>query len=115
MSDPDWSVSKPKKRYRSEAQILEEIDKCHANSKRALEKAESAELRIRILREQPDNADTDKRKAEMDTLKEDILRFRTYAKRQIEVRARKLGRKLAEFRTVTMGFMPDTSLSAKLK
>lgn len=113
--NPDWTI-RGSKRFSNEAQILAEIEKCHVNSRRALEKAEAIDLQIRTLRENPP---TDMLEDELlqtfRNLKMQAKQQRTYATNQVQKRAVKLGVKLSEFRTRAMPFLPDTSGSGKLR
>lgn len=80
-----------KKRFESEQQILEAIDKCHKDRKRLLAEAEEIERCVRFLREN----DSETAKYELKR----AGRLRRSAESVIENKARKLGYKLSEFRT----------------
>jgi hypothetical protein len=115
MSQPDWTV-RGSKRFSTENQILQEINKCHENSKRSLEKAEAIDLQIRQARENPPaNVDADQLSQMIRDLKIKAKMFRTYATNQVEKKARKLGVKLSEMRTTTMPFLSDASIPRRLR
>lgn len=115
MSQPDWTI-RGSKRFSSEKQILAEIDKCHANSRRALEKAEAIDLQIRQARDNaPANVDEDQLSQMIRDLKIRAKMLRTYATNQVNSKARKLGIKLSEFRTEIMSFETDASIPRKLR
>lgn len=115
MSQPDWTI-RNSKRFSSEKQILAEIDKCHSNSRRALEKAEAIDLQIRQARDNaPANVDEDQLSQMIRDLKIRAKMFRTYATNQVQSRAKKLGVRLSEFRTTIMPFEHDAGVPRRLR
>lgn len=114
-TSPDWSI-RGSKRFSSEKQILAEIDKCHANSKRSLEKAKAVDLQIRQIRENPPKDVDEAGLSQMlRDLKIRAKMFHTYATNQTTKRAMNLGVKLSEMRTQSMPFLSDVSIPRRLR
>lgn len=87
-------MTKTKKRYTSEEQIIKRIDEVHTRHRRLLWEAEQDERNG-----YKEYADIKRRKAD----------------RLIEVRAKQLSRRLAEFRTAILpGIVEDESMPVKL-
>ena len=101
-------------RFVSEAQILSEIDECHAEAKRSLERAEAFELQLENQRHKRFEME----RSQIDQLKIEIRKARTYATYLLEDKAVKLGEKLSVLRTGLLKMGPivehDASIPRKL-
>lgn len=97
-----------KRKFKTEKQILDAIDKVCNAAKENLRKAELLEessqthFKIAAVSKYPE-AYAHEHQGKVDL--EDSLLFRKRATRQIEVRAKKLKQVLAEFQTVPMPFL----------
>lgn len=97
---------KKKARFNSERAILAEIHQCERDSAQCLKDAESMEADARELFKHPDMV------ADAHFKMEEVAKLRRRAARLIDVKARNLGLKLAEFRTETLPFLTDKTVQA---
>ena len=101
---------KQPKRYTSAAEIEASIDKCHEQAARCRERADELDRETDTLLEQG------ARKLETVKIRRRSAKaLRTKANGLDESRARHLSAKLAEFRTIPLGFLGDASVSARLR
>lgn len=98
-------LRKGKRRYKTEAQIIAKIDDCHTRSKQLRIEAERqdrvAEQVILAAAEKDENAQRIA-VAGARTLRREANLLRVKATRLIEVRAKNLGDRLSEFRTMLL-------------
>ena len=97
------------KRYTKEEQILKDIDKCYAKAAALSQEAEVMDRIADELFKHPDAVEDAKLK------RGDAGRMRLTANNLLNKKAKKLGEKLSEFRTATLSFTDDTSVSQKLR
>lgn len=90
---------KKKSRFRSERDILAEIFQCERDSAQCLKDAEALEVTGRAWLKLPDMVDSGMMKLD------EARKLRSRASRLVDVKAKKLGDVLAEFRTETMPFL----------
>lgn len=95
---------KPKKRFKSEREILALIHACHRNANAAIIEAESLETIAKQYFKMPAMVDDASIKMA------EAQKLRRSAERMIETKAKKLGESLAEFRTCAMPFLTDTTV-----
>lgn len=101
----------PKKRFTSEEQILKKIDWCQAKHRQLIEAANKAETWGKKILCSPSSVDRENAIAAI----EDAKKMRQQAEALIESRSKKLGKRLAEFRTAIMpGIVEDGSMPVKL-
>lgn len=98
------------KRYSSASQIEAAIDKCYELSRQCLERADEMDTEADEL------LDHGSKWLESVKLKRDQAnKLRVKAQNLIGGKAKKLSAKLAEFQTIPMPFLDDTSVSRRLK
>ena len=97
------------KRYTTEEQIIKDIDKCYAKAAALSKEAEDLDRIADELFKYPDAVEDAKLK------RSDAGRMRLTANNLLNKKAKKLGEKLSEFRTATLSFTDDTSVSQKLR
>lgn len=94
---------KPRRQLTSEKQIVAQIDNCHVRSKRKRTEAEvidrQADEVFRLAGNERDDGERLKLVEHTTFLRKDADKLRVSATRLIEVRAKKLGERLSEFRT----------------
>lgn len=94
-----------KKRFTEEAQIIAEIDRCHAKSKEWFTMAEEWDAEADQLFKEGERIEYAKELRELAKAK------RTRAYNLVHKKAKYYGEKLSEFRTATIqGVVPDTSI-----
>jgi hypothetical protein len=95
---------KTSRRYTSEQQILDAIDKTHQAAIDLLYQAEVIEAQIKVL--QLDGTTFTMNGSTIDDLRFESKKLRKQADYQVEKRAKKLGLRLSEFRTMLLP-IPD--------
>lgn len=101
----------PKKRFTSEEQIIKKIDWCQAKHRELLEAANEREAWGKKILCSPSSVD---RENAIEAI-EGAKKMRQQAEALIESRSKKLGKRLAEFRTAIMpGIVEDESMPVKL-
>jgi hypothetical protein len=95
---------KPPRRYTTEEQILAAIDKTHQAAIDLLTQAEAIEGQIKAL--QLEGVTFNMNGSTIDDLRFESKKLRQQAEYQIEKRAKKLGLRLSEFRTMLLP-IPD--------
>lgn len=95
-----------KKRYTDESQIIHDIDTCYRLASKASKEAEDLDNQADELFRIPNMIEDAKGKRLR------AAKTRQRANNLINKKAKKLGEKLAEFRTVTMPIVPDNSIPA---
>lgn len=100
-----------KKRFTNEAQILKKIDWCHQKHRELLELADEREAWGKKVLGSPSYVD---RENAIEAI-EEAKKMRKQAEALIDSRSKKLGRRLAEFRTAILpGVVEDESMPVKL-
>lgn len=102
-----------KKRFTSEKQILDAIERCHTKSTALLQEAEIKEQVAKQM-----IVDAEKMEPKTATGLRETARHKLYQVRKlrksatslVETKAKRLGRKLAEFNTVAMPILKDNSI-----
>jgi len=97
------------KRYTTAEQIIKDIDKCYAKAAALSHEAAMLDRIADELFKHPDAVEDAKLK------RGDAGRMRLTANNLLNKKAKKLGEKLSEFRTATLSFTDDTSVSQKLR
>ncbi len=95
---------KKNKRYRSEREILALIHACHRDAQAAIIEAESFEALAKDYFKIPDMVETAIFK------KSEAVKARQRANRLLDSKAKKLGECLAEFQSVPMPFLTDSTV-----
>lgn len=108
---------KPRRRFTTEKAILAKIDDCHIRSRRKRAEAEATDRKADEIFELASRATDDSERVKLAEyareLREDADKLRVSATRLIEVRAKKLGDRLSEFRTELLPIGDtDTSVPA---
>ncbi len=96
---------KPKKRLRSEREILAQIHACHRDANQCIVEAESLETIAKQYFTMPDMVEDARLKMQ------EASKLRARSERLIESKAKRLGEKLAEFQTVALPFLTDQTVS----
>lgn len=95
-----------KGRLKSEREILAMIHDCHRESYALLKEADMEEAIAKDWLKLPEMAEAGSHKMDQ------VRKLRERADRLIDVKAKKLGDKLSEFRTETMPFLNDKTVQA---